>query len=130
MYHGTKNTKDKSLESTAVIPLSILLKQKKPATIAPWQAYSQLYLKKGTNIYTEIHTDYEDLKAGKEATHSKYSHLFPDLDCKSLSTINWLPFYQVTMMDHIKNISEVELEVVREHIDCQYQWELNIHEQP
>ena len=128
MYHQADNTAEKSLEPAAINPLFIFPKQKKPAAIAHWQAYSQLYFKKGTDLYAEIHIDYEALKANSKAAHRKYSHLFPDLDCESLSTINWLSFYQAVMMDRVKNIGEVELRAVKEHIDSRYQRELNIYE--
>jgi len=118
------------VEIPATLPLSLTHKQKKPATVAPWQAYSQLYFKKGTPLHKEIHLDYEDLKAGDSDTISKYAHLIPNLGEDPLRTTNWLPFYQAVMTDHIKNASEAERAAIEEHIKTRHQKELDLHERP
>lgn len=118
------------MEPLAALPLSITHKQKKPSALVPWQAYSQLYFTKGSALHREVHADYADFKAGKSVTRSKYEHLFPNLEEDSLSTINWLPFYQAVMTERVKNASEVELTAVAEYIENRHQKELNIHERP
>jgi len=134
LYHPdqieTAKRGESSVEPSAALPLSITPKQKKPSPLAPWQAFSQLYFKKGSPLYKEVHADYEDFKAGTSVARSKYVCLFPNLEEGSLSTINWLPFYQVVMTDHVKNASEVERAAVAEYIENRHQKDLNLHERP
>jgi len=118
------------LEPSATLPLSVIPKRRKPVAIAPWQAYSHLYFKKGTALYTEVHTNYDDFKAGVEAVRSKYSHLFSDLDEAALSAVNWLPFYQAVMTERVKNANAEELATVNEYINDRHQKEVNIYERP
>lgn len=132
-YHPDRIEKGKggeSLEPSAALSLSISRKQKKPAALAAWQAYSQLYFKKGTPFHTELHADYDRFKAGEATTRSKYSYLFPEATEDSLSTINWLPFYQAVMTHRAKNVTEEERAAIAGFIEVRHQKELDIHERP
>jgi len=110
--------------------LSIIQKQKKPAPLAPWQAYSHLYFKAGTALYKEVHTGFGDFKAGAEFARAKYSHLFPDFDEAALSDIGWLRFYQAVMTERVQSTSAEELGAVAEYIDTRHQKEVKIFERP
>jgi len=131
-YHPDRieRAKEKSPASPASLPLSIIPKQRKPAPIVPWQAYSKLYFKEDTALHKEVHIAFEDFKAGVESVRAKYSHLFPDLDEAALSTINWLPFYQAVMAEYVKSASAEELSAVAEHINARYQREVSNYERP
>jgi len=131
-YHPDRieSAKGKSLEPSTTLPLSVIPRQKKPTAIAPWQAYLQLYFKKDSALYREVHADYDDFKAGAEAVRSKYSHLFPALDEAALSIISWLPFFQAVMTERAKNTSAEELASIEEYISNRHRREVDIHERP
>ena len=126
LYHSKVRDVNKSSEFSVVLPLPTIVKQKKPAAIAPWQAYSQLYFIKGTAFHAEVHSSYHDFKDGAESARSKYSHLFQNLNESTLSTIPWLQFYQAVMMECVKNANVDKLEAITQHIDNWYQNDITL----
>ena len=120
--------KDKSSGPSAATPLSVLWKRRAPVAIAPWQAYLKLYIAKGSELYAEIHSDYDNFKAGKASVRAKYSKLFPGLDQAALSAMGPLWFYQAVANERLKHADEAELAAVQDYIKEQHKREVNVHE--
>ena len=129
-YHPNRKeaVKDKSSGPSAAIPLSVLRKRWAPVAIAPWQAYLKLYIAKGSKLYAEIHSNYDNFKVGKASVHAKYSKLFPGLDQAALSTVGPLRFYQAVANERLKHADEAELAAVQDYIKEQHKREVNVHE--
>jgi len=103
-------------------------KPKKPIAIARWQAYSNLYFKKGSALSMRVHADFDSFKVGDEVALAKYSHLFPEP--VSPSSVLWLPFYQAVMTDLAKNASGEESEALDTYIQTRLGKKLAAYREP
>jgi hypothetical protein len=110
--------------------LTIVRKRRAPAEVAPWQAYSKLFVTKGTKLYAEIHGDYENFKSGDESTRSKYSALFSDPDETAMPIVAPLRFYQTVLTDRLKDVNEEDMAAVQKYIKDRHDLEMNIHRRP
>ena len=120
--------KGKSPGPSAAIPLAVVCKRQAPTAVAPWQVYLKLYVTKGTELYAELHSEFENFKSGKVDIRSKYSKLFSDLDQSALSTIRSLQFYQTIITKCLHHADEAVLTAVQEYIKAQHKKEVNVHE--
>jgi hypothetical protein len=123
-YHHCNDDVTKSMPTLQLFPLKL---SRKPSRLTPHQAYSILFCKDGTALYTELRSEWEDLKAGDEGAVNKYRHLF---QLPLAANMKFVTFQQAVLKERMHSITEEESQEVQKLIETRLQEDTTLYNNP